>query len=140
MLISQICVLSGGILTLVMGVFHTQFYRIFGWRKEFEQIGLTQARIHYTIHMALLLLFFGISCLSIAHYRDLVECDDIGFTFMLILSLFWLWRTIWQVIYFHLPKDQPIQKKRRMHYTLVFIFALLTISYGLPVILSLNPN
>lgn len=53
MLISKICIITGGILSLLMVMFHTRFYKLFDWKKDFEKISIKNQKIFYTIHLAL---------------------------------------------------------------------------------------
>ena len=58
MTFSEGSVLLAGALTLLMAVFHCFFPRIFNWPKEYPRLSGSNKRIFFTIHLALLLLFF----------------------------------------------------------------------------------
>lgn len=131
--ISLVSIYVGGILFFLMGIFHTQFFKLFKWKKDFERITGTNQRVFYTIHIALLLLFFGFSYISIYYAKELSESIGIAFGINVVLSLFWIWRTIWQIIYF---KPDKKSKLLFMHYVLITIFFLLFASYCIPVILN----
>jgi len=132
-MIGKISVIIGGVLTLVIALFHTQFYKQFQWKDDFDKIGGVKSKIYYSIHLALLLLFFGSGLLSIIYAEELANSNGLGFGFMILLSVFWLWRTIWQIFYFNLPKK--LRKRLGMHYLLIVIFALLFVAYSLPLII-----
>ena len=136
MLVSKISIITGGILSLFMVGFHTQFYKMFDWKKEFDVISLKNQRIFYTIHMALLLLFLMCGVLSFVYLHELSKTQGLALGFTLTYSLFWLWRTIWQIIYFKPPKTQEAQKMRTMHFILIIVFSLLFAAYLLPVLIS----
>jgi hypothetical protein len=131
--ISEFSIIFGGLLSLVMVVFHTRFYILFGWKSEFEKIQTRNNRIIYTIHIALILFFVIFSILSFVYYKELADATGLAFGVVLLYTLFWLWRTIWQVIYFRHPKGV---KKSALHYIVLLIFSLLLISYLIPVILK----
>ena len=57
MILTKVCIIAGGVLSLVMMVFHIRFYVMFNWKDEFANISLKNQKIFYTIHIALLLLF-----------------------------------------------------------------------------------
>ena len=133
---SQIYVITGGILFFIMGFFHLRFYTIFKWKEEFQKIGVIKGKIHYTIHLALLLLFFGFSFLSVGFSDSLSQCEGLGLGIMIFLSLFWLWRTLWQIIYFKPPKNT--KRPLTMHYIFIILFFLLFLSYTIPIILKLT--
>jgi len=126
-MISLFSIYSGGILTLLMAVFHTLFVKLFKWKAEYDIISDVNRRIFHTIHLALLLLFFLIGALTLIFARELSECKGIALGLNVIFVLFWIWRTVWQVYYF---------KGKTMHYVLIFLFTLISISYLIPIILS----
>ena len=136
MLISKICIITGGILSLLMVMFHTRFYKLFDWKKDFEKISIKNQKIFYTIHLALLLLFFVFSFISFAFANELSQCNGLACGITLGYSLFWLWRTTWQIVYFRPMKSQKVDKMIFMHYLLIFIFGILFVVYLVPFILN----
>jgi hypothetical protein len=137
MSVAQICIIIGGLLSLFMAVFHSRFYKMFYWRREFRKIGLPNQRILYTIHIALLLFFLVFAILSFVYVDELSQPQGLAFGIAGLYALFWLWRTIWQVAYFRSPKGSDIKKMPFIHYFLILIFALLFIVYGIPVALRI---
>ena len=135
MIISKICIVSGGILSFLMVIFHIRFYKLFDWGKEFKSISLKNQRIFYTIHIALLLLFLAFSVLSFTYVNELSQATGLALGITCAYSLFWLWRTIWQIIYFRPPKDSDVQKMPPLHYVMITMFALLFIVYLVPIVL-----
>jgi hypothetical protein len=133
-ILSLISIYCGGVLSLLMGIFHTQFFKLFKWKKELEKISETNKNIIYTIHIALLLLFFGIAVISLLYAKELSLCIGISFCINLMYAVFWLWRTIWQISYFKPDKNSKLLP---LHYILIVYFSLLFFTYVLPVILKL---
>lgn len=121
----------GGALTLLLAVFHTRFYKMFNWNTDFEKISILNARIIYTVHLALLLLFFMIGIISIIHAKELSQSIGLAFGLNLLFSLFWLWRFIWQFVYFKREKKQKIPP---IGIFLIIVFAILFFTYLIPVI------
>ena len=78
-ILSLVSIYCGGVLSLLMGIFHTQFFKLFKWKKELEKITGTNKNIIYTIHIALLLLFFGFAVLSLLYAKELSLCTGISF-------------------------------------------------------------
>ena len=128
-MLSLTSIYIGGIVTLLMAIFHTRFYRLFKWKAEFRRISDMNKRIFYTIHLALLLLFLIIGLLTLIYAKELSECIGICFGFNLLISVFWVWRTVWQIFYF---------RGEIMHYVLIVSFSLLCIAYLIPVIMNLT--
>lgn len=118
----------GGILTLLMAIFHTQFYKTFRWKADYKNVTELNRKVFHTIHLALLLLFFAIGTLSLVYAHELSKSVGISFGINVLISFFWLWRTLWQIFYF---------KGKTMHYVLIVYFFLLFITYLIPVILKL---
>lgn len=131
---NELFVFIGGILSFAMVVFHMFFYKLFGWQEEFEKVQPRNKRIFYTIHIALILLFLLFAIISFVFTKELATCKGLALGIMLGYSIFWLWRTIWQIIFFKTTKESPVQM-RRLHYLLIVVFALLFIFYFLPIIL-----
>ena len=130
-MVPLVSIYLGGALTLLVAILHTRFYKMFNWKGDFEQITITHARIFYTIHLALVLLFFMIAAISIIYAKELSQSVGLAFGFNLLYSFFWMWRLIWQFVYF---KREKAQKIPPIGMFLSIIFMLLTISYLIPVI------
>lgn len=124
----------GGIMTLLMAVYHTRFSKLFKWEDEFRRIRELNADIFYTIHLALLLLFSFFSLLTFIFAKELALPAGIALGIDIMFSVFWIWRAAWQIYYF-----RPAKKSRYIiiHYFLTVYFSLLAVSYLLPVILKL---
>ena len=127
-MISLISIYAGGILTLLMAIFHIRFPKLFNWKTDYGSVSEPNKKISYTIHLALLLLFFIIGLLSLIYANELSECVGISFGLNIMISVFWLWRALWQVYYF---------RGKTIHYVLTVVFTLLFISYLIPVIIKL---
>lgn len=124
-----ICIYVGGALTILMAFFHTRFYQMFNWEADFKKISLINSRILYSIHIALLLLFFIIGSFSLIYANELSQSIGLSAGLNCLLSLFWLWRFIWQFVYF---KREKGQKLPLISILLSIIFALLCVSYFVP--------
>ena len=124
-MINQISICTAGILTICMGAFHVQFVKIFKWKEEYTKISVLNRKIFHTIHLALLLFFFLFGALTLIYAKELSQPKGLALGLNLLFVVFWLWRTLWQIIYF---------KGKTMHYVLTGIFLLLCISYLVPVL------
>lgn len=127
-MISTISIYAGGVLTLLMAIFHIRFPKIFKWGKDYGRITEINKRIFHTIHLALLLIFIVIGVLSLFYAHELSKSKGISFGFNLMISIFWLWRAIWQIFYF---------KGKIMHYVLIMVFSILFLAYLIPIIQNL---
>lgn len=125
--------LAGGI-SLIIGLGHTAFYRMFGWKDDLARISPLNAKILMTIHIAttILLLFFGV--LTIRFSSHLSQNTEVAPVICLALSIFWGWRFIWQVIYFRPSTIEHDSKLLILHYSLITMFGILAIAYAAPLI------
>jgi TRAP-type C4-dicarboxylate transport system permease large subunit len=130
-MIPLISIYVGGVLTLLMAFFHTRFYRMFNWQTEFEKISKVNSKIIYTVHQALLFLFILIGLISLIHAKELSRSFGLAAGFNLFLSLFWLWRLVWQLVYF---KREKGKKQPPLVVFLISAFAILFVSYLTPII------
>ncbi len=112
MTIAQLCIIIGGLLSLFMAVFHSRFYKMFYWRREFRKITLPNQRILYTIHIALLLLFVAFALLSFCYVDELSQGKGIALGITGLYALFWLWRMIWQIAYSGRPRGATFKRCR----------------------------
>jgi hypothetical protein len=128
---SLVSIYTGGILTLLMALFHTRFYKMFNWEAEYNHISKANTRIFYTIHLALLILFFFLGSLSLIYAPELSRCSGIAFGINVMFAAFWFWRALWQIFYFK-------GRGRILNYVLIAVFFVLGISYLIPVFLKLS--
>lgn len=126
-------VIFGGVLTFLMFVFHTRLYTMYGWQQDLSNMTLASQRILYTIHLALL-LFLAFSLVSVIFYRELSQPEGLAVGLLIALSVFWIWRAVWQVFYLKVPPETasvPV-----MNYALTAVFAMLAMAYILPLVLQ----
>lgn len=133
----EAAIITGGVLSLMMAWFHRGFYVLFGWRREFEKITPLNGKILYTIHVALGLLLLGFALVSFVYWRELARGEGLAAGVTLFYSLFWLWRTVWQLTYFRRPRSAARAGRPVLHYALVVIFASLFVAYLVPVLARL---
>ncbi len=125
-------IILGGVLSLVIFVFHIRFYRFFGWQKDFEKVSPVNRRVLYTIHVALYLFLVLLGVISIKYAGELSRAEGLAEGLTLGLSLFWLWRAVWQIAYFTPLLKTTDRSRRFVHYILTAMFVVLFIVYLLP--------
>jgi hypothetical protein len=129
MILSKIAIISGGLLSFLLFLFHAKIYQLFGWQDQFSKVGIINGKIIYTINLALALLFLLFSIISFVYCNELAKCEGLAFGICLGITLFWLWRLIWQFVYFPVP----IHNLSVIYCALTSSFLLLAISYFIPV-------
>lgn len=133
-MIPLISIYAGGFLSLSIAVLHTRFYKLFFWKRDFKRISDINAKVLYTIHLALLLLFFMIAAVSIIYAKELSLSMGLSFGLNSLYAIFWLWRFIWQIVYFKREKGAKMSFIGIL-FTLMFIIS--AIAYIIPVIYRL---
>jgi hypothetical protein len=126
-------ILVGGILMLVVGMAHAFFYRIFDWREAFAKVRVLDAKVFYTLHVALMLLGLVLAFVSLRYSDELSRGAGLGGTITVALAAFWLWRLVWQVVYFRPRRLRMAGRWLMFHYAWIALFVMLTVAYSWPV-------
>ena len=137
MLYLKACIIAGGVLTVLLIVFHFLFYKMFGWKDDFTKVSARNAKIYMTIHIALILFFIIFALLSCIYTGELARASGIAGAITGGYALLWLWRTIWQIFYFKIPKRRPKGSLPIVHYAIIFVCFSLFAVYAAPIIARL---
>lgn len=130
----EIAIIIGGVLSAFLGIAHCLFYRGFGWCEDFDKTRLITAKIIYTIHLFLIPMFFFFSYMSLFHTEELAGSTSLGVAVTAFYSLFWLFRGLWQIVYFRPSQIKEFGKLLPLHYFLIIYFVLLWSAYTLPIL------
>ncbi len=103
----KILLILGGIINILLGVFHLFFWKIFNWSVVLQCLpGNTRGTV-IVINISLSLAVFIFGYLSIFHYRELTE-TKMGRVILLSISIFYLARAIAGAIFFPLSLAETI--------------------------------
>ena len=125
-----------GIISIVIGIGHTAFHRIFGWQRDFQRISTLNVKVFTTIHIAATLFLLMVGALTFRYAALLSQSTEVASIVCLSLFLFWCWRLIWQLFYFKPSKIEHDRYLLALHYVLVLLFAALAIGYGAPLVFA----
>lgn len=128
----EISIKIGGILSAIVGIGHCFFYRLFGWKQEFEKTTLLTSKVLYTIHIFVIPLILFFAYVSLVHTKELVGASHLGTAMTAFLSAFWLGRGLWQIYYFKLSRLAEFKSYFPLHYFLVGQFFLMSALYVMP--------
>ncbi len=128
---------AAGIVSVLIGLGHTAFHRIFGWQRAFTNISVLNAKVFTTIHVATTLFLLLIGALTLRYSELLSQSTEPASVLCVSLSLFWIWRLLWQVAYFRPSRIELGNYLLVLHYALILSFAFLSIAYGAPVVARL---
>lgn len=117
----------GGIFNLLFAVFHLFFWKLFNWKDELKSISFINQNIMQVLNLCLAFVFIIFSYISIFHKDEMLN-TDLGISLTLCISVFWLLRSLEQIIFFKL--------KTAISWILLILFIAGTLLYGLPFFLK----
>ncbi|MCP4231394.1 MAG: hypothetical protein GY771_14770 [bacterium] len=131
------CIIAGGALTVLLIVFHFLFYKLFGWKEDFAKVSARNAKIYMTIHIALILFFVIFAVISFAYTEELARASGLAGLLTAGYALLWLWRLVWQIVYFK-PSGRHLKGSLLMiHYAIILVCFLLFAVYAAPIVARL---
>lgn len=133
----QYGLIFAGLSSLLLGIFHipliwgTVFPR---WNTEINGTSLLSRKLINTVLVALGLTLAFLGSATLFLIKDTPENNTIRVWFLFSCSLFWLWRTIWQILYFPYRKLNPGPKLLFLHIGMIVIFVVNTLAYLVPIV------
>lgn len=124
---------AAGIISMLIGLAHTSFHRIFDWKRAFASISVHNAKVLTTIHIGATLFLLLVGALTLRYAELLSQATEPAAVLCASLSLFWTWRLLWQVVYLKPSGTQRDSRFLALHYVFTLLFAFLVIAYGAPV-------
>ncbi len=103
-MISRTCLLIGGILNILFGLFHLSFPWLLRWPEQLGNVSSANRALLYTLDSWIILVLLLLGCVSIFHRSDILA-TALGTTLMLSISGLWLVRAGAEVIFFRLGVD-----------------------------------
>lgn len=103
-MISRTCLLIGGILNTLFGLFHLSFPWLLRWPEQLGNMSSANRALLYTLDSWIILVLLLLGCVSIFHRSDILA-TALGSTLMLSISGLWLVRSGAEVIFFRLGVD-----------------------------------
>ena len=125
--------LAGSIL-LILGLGHTAFYRIFGWKDDLAKISSHNAILFMTLHIGTTILLFAFGVFTIYFSSQLSQANEGAAAICLALSVFWGWRLVWQIAYFTPPQKERSTMRLVAHCALIAMFGMLIVAYAAPLV------
>ena len=97
----ELVVKLGGIYNFLLVIFHLSFWKLFNWPDDLRSLTFLNRAIMPVLNISLTLLFVVMGIISLMHTKELLT-TSLGKTLLLCMALFWLARSIQQVIFFKL--------------------------------------
>lgn len=130
----EIAIKMGGYLSAIVGIGHCFFYRGFGWEEDFEKTRVLTAKVLYTIHLFLIPMFFFFSYASLVHTKELSGGTPLGIAMSTFYAVFWLFRELWQIVYFRPSRISGFERLLPLHYFLITLCFFLVAAYAYPLL------
>ena len=121
---SEAWVITGGIYHVGLIIFHLLFWKLFRWQEELANITFINRMVMQVMNISLIFIFFIFAYLSFFHTAELLA-TTVGRTLLTLISLFWLLRTLQQILFFRL--------KSKISVLLTLVFCGGFIIYLIPV-------
>ena len=119
----DILIKLGGIYNFLLVIFHLLFWKIFNWNDDLQSLTFLNRAIMPVLNISLTLLFVMMGIVSLLHTQELLT-TDLGKTLIIAMALFWLARSIQQIIFFKL--------KHALSWGFLLFFSLGAALYGIP--------
>lgn len=122
---SEILIISGGVYTVVLIIFHVLFWRIFNWPETLEPLNHINKATIQVLNISITFIFLLFAFVSFFHTQELLE-TPLGNTFLIFISTLWLFRAGQQVVFYKL--------KHKASIGLAVYFLVGAFLYGMPAI------
>ena len=91
----------GGVYCVALVLFPVSLWKIFAWAEQLPRLNRLNQAIMQVLNLSLTFVFGILAYLSFAHADALLN-TELGRVFLGALALFWLFRSVLQVVFFKL--------------------------------------
>jgi len=120
---NEILIMSGGVFNIALIIFHSLFWRIFDWQNDLKTLSFINRNIMQVLNISLTFAFVIFAYISLFHTDELLSTET-GLSLLVLMSLFWFFRAIQQIIFFKL--------KAILSWVLFMVFMLGSVLYAIP--------
>jgi hypothetical protein len=125
-----------GVSSIALGIFHIP--RIWGivfttWHAEINSLSNLNRKLVNTVFFAFCLALVALGTLTLFLVGNDSQLYRFQAWFLALCLLFWIWRLIWQILYFPYRKLKPGSRLLTLHIALIVTFAVNVVAYGVPV-------
>ena len=97
----------GGYYHIAFLIFHIMFWKLFDWKKDLKSLSYINRAVMQILNIKLIYVFLVFSFISIFYTKELLT-TELGFVLIVSIMLFWLFRTIEQLIFFDIKNSKSI--------------------------------
>jgi hypothetical protein len=120
---------AGGFYNIGLIIFHLMFWRIFNWGSDLASLSFLNRAIMQVLNVSLIIVFVIFAYISFAHTHELIT-TSLGRSLLSLVALFWLARTVQQVLFFKLAHWAS--------WLFLLLFFSGSLLYGIPALHSLQ--
>lgn len=92
---------AGGYFNIGLLLFHLSFWHLFNWGEELKQVSSLNRAVMQVLNISLSFVFAIFAYISLMHTPELIS-TPLGKSLVLLIALFWLARSLQQVVFFKL--------------------------------------
>lgn len=96
--LKKILVTIGGVLFILMGVFHLLFWKLFDWGNELSKLSVTNSNIMQKLNIGLCILLFSFGYILLVNRKEVIS-TRIGKILLFVSTLFFLIRLVIEFIF-----------------------------------------
>ncbi|MGB3079986.1 MAG: hypothetical protein WBB31_12955 [Saprospiraceae bacterium] len=122
----EIMIFLCGVYCIGFAIFHTQFWRIFNWKTDLNNLQPANKAIMQIANVRLIYFFVFAAAICFIFPKELLN-TRLGNFFLAGMSLFWLGRTIEQFVF--LKIDHP------MVHLLTYVFIIGALLFAIPILI-----
>ena len=120
---NEVLVLTGGVYTLLLIVFHLLFWRIFKWPDSLKPLDRVNRSTMQVLNLSITFIFLIFAYVSLMHVDELLS-TALGKSLLALISMLWVFRAIQQLVFY------GVRHKASVGLTLYFVVGALL--YGIP--------
>jgi hypothetical protein len=110
-------VITGGVLYILIGVFHLLFWKFFDWGNELAKLNEVNSNVMQMLNIGLIVLFLSFGVIMICLYNEIIS-TRLGKALLIFSALFFLVRLIEEFVF---PGSSVIAGIIILIYTLIYL-------------------
>ncbi len=114
--INKVLITVGGILNILLALFHLSFWKAFNWKAELANLSVVNSNIMQMLNIAVCVILLSFGYLLLVNRKEIIN-TRIGKTILFILSLFYFVRLIMEYVF---PDGSIIFGFVLLVYTLIY--------------------
>jgi hypothetical protein len=137
MSLMQYGLMFAGVSSIALGIFHIP--RVWTacfpqWLPGINSLSLLNRKMVNTLLSALGMTLAVLGSATLISLTQKPEANGFQMWFYLLCLALWVWRLVWQILYFPYRKINPIPQISALHVALIIVFLLNSVAYFAPLV------